>query len=90
MRAALAQKLKNNEWALQSYQMLSQRDPENGRWWLGLGIQQERSAQLKKAKESYTKALTMVGLSSQSQAFIRDRINVLASLEQGRINHGSS
>lgn len=83
MRAALAQKLKNNEWALQSYQMLSQRDPENGRWWLGLGIQQERSAQLKKAKESYTKALTMVGLSSQSQAFIRDRINVLASLEQG-------
>ncbi|GLT15069.1 tetratricopeptide repeat protein [Vibrio algivorus] len=83
MRAALAQKLKNNEWALQSYQMLSQRDPENGRWWLGLGIQQERSAQLKEAKESYTKALTMVGLSSQSQAFIRDRINVLKSLEQG-------
>ncbi|WP_333909550.1 tetratricopeptide repeat protein [Vibrio algivorus] len=83
MRAALAQKLKNNEWALQSYQMLSQRDPENGRWWLGLGIQQERSAQLKEAKESYTKALTMVGLSSQSQAFIRDRINVLKSLDQG-------
>ncbi|MCF7353823.1 hypothetical protein [Vibrio sp. CK2-1] len=83
MRAALAQKLKNNEWALQSYQMLSQRDPENGRWWLGLGIQQERSAQLKEAKESYTKALTMVGLSSQSQAFIRDRINVLTTLEQG-------
>lgn len=83
MRAALAQKLKNNEWALQSYQMLSQRDPENGRWWLGLGIQQERSAQLKEAKESYTKALTMVGLSSQSHAFIRDRINVLTTLEQG-------
>ncbi|WP_027697765.1 tetratricopeptide repeat protein [Vibrio litoralis] len=83
MRAALAQKLKNNEWALQSYQMLSQRDPENGRWWLGLGIQQERSAQLKEAKESYTKAINKVGLSSQSQAFIRDRINVLTSLEQG-------
>ncbi|MGO2341478.1 tetratricopeptide repeat protein [Vibrio litoralis] len=83
MRAALAQKLKNNEWALQSYQMLSKRDPENGRWWLGLGIQQERSAQLKEAKESYTKAINKVGLSSQSQAFIRDRINVLTSLEQG-------
>lgn len=83
MRAALAQQLKNNDWAKQSYQMLTQRDPENGRWWLGLGIQQERSAELSSAKESYTKALTMVGLSSQSQAFIRDRLAVLTSLEQG-------
>lgn len=83
MRAALAQKLKKNEWALQSYQILSKRDPDNGRWWLGLGIQQERKADLAQAKESYTKALTMVGLSSQSQAFIRDRLAVLSSLEQG-------
>lgn len=83
MRAALAQKLKQNEWAKQSYEMLTQRDPENGRWWLGLAIQQERSAERKKAKDSYTKALTMVGLSSQSQSFIRDRIAVLTSLEQG-------
>lgn len=83
MRAALAQKLKQNDWAKQSYEMLTQRDSENGRWWLGLGIQQERSAELKQAKDSYTKALTMVGLSSQSQSFIRDRIAVLTSLEQG-------
>lgn len=83
MRAALAQKLKQNEWAKQSYEMLTQRDPENGRWWLGLAIQQERSAELKQAKDSYTKALTMVGLSSQSQSFIRDRIAVLTSLERG-------
>lgn len=83
MRAALAQKLKQNDWAKQSYEMLTQRDPENGRWWLGLAIQQERSAELKQAKDSYTKALTMVGLSSQSQSFIRDRIAVLTSLERG-------
>lgn len=83
MRAALAQQLKNNQVAKQSYQMLTQRDPDNGRWWLGLGIQQERNAELAAAKESYTKALTMVGLSSQSQAFIRDRLALLATLEGG-------
>lgn len=83
MRAALAQQLKNNDWALQSYQMLIKRDAENGRWWLGLGIQQERTSDLKGAKESYTKALTMVGLSSQSQSFMRKRLAVLNNLEQG-------
>ncbi|MGO2322435.1 tetratricopeptide repeat protein [Vibrio casei] len=83
MRAALSQQLKNNDWALQSYQMLTKRDPENARWWLGLGIQQERAAQSNEALESYNKALTMVGLSSQSQSFVRDRVALLKSLEQG-------
>lgn len=83
MRAALSQQLKKNDWALQSYQMLTKRDPENARWWLGLGIQQERAAQSNEALESYNKALTMVGLSSQSQSFVRDRIALLTSLEQG-------
>lgn len=83
MRAALSQQLKSDDLALQSYQMLIKRDAENGRWWLGLGIQQERTSDLKGAKESYTKALTMVGLSSQSQNFIRKRLAVLNNLEQG-------
>ncbi len=83
MRAALAQQLKSDDLALQSYQMLIKRDAENGRWWLGLGIQQERASDLQGAKESYTKALTMVGLSSQSQSFMRNRLAVLNNLEQG-------
>ncbi|MGO2507624.1 MAG: tetratricopeptide repeat protein [Vibrio hibernica] len=83
MRAALAQQLKSDDLALQSYQMLIKRDAENGRWWLGLGIQQERALDLQGAKESYTKALTMVGLSSQSQSFMRKRLAVLNNLEQG-------
>ena len=83
MRAALAQQLKSDDLALQSYQMLIKRDAENGRWWLGLGIQQERASDLQGAKESYTKALTMVGLSSQSQSFMRKRLAVLNNLEQG-------
>lgn len=73
-RAGLAQQLKNYPIALESYQMLVRRDKDNGKWWLGLGIQQERSAQYSQAKASYQKALNRVGLSAQTNSFIRERI----------------
>ncbi|MDP2572997.1 MSHA biogenesis protein MshN [Vibrio penaeicida] len=73
-RAGLAQQLKNYPIALESYQMLVRRDKDNGKWWLGLGIQQERSAQYSQAKSSYQKALNRVGLSAQTNSFIRERI----------------
>lgn len=82
LRAALAQKSKFNDIALESYQLLIQKEANNGRWWLGLAIQQERAFQLPEAKQSYLQAQNKVGLSVQSQAFIRDRLNVLASLEE--------
>ncbi|MGR5234201.1 tetratricopeptide repeat protein [Vibrio rotiferianus] len=81
MRAALAQKQKQTEFALESYQLLTQREPENARWWLGLAIQQERKVQIKAAVHSYQQALGKVGVSNQSQAFIRDRLNILKQLE---------
>jgi len=82
LRAALAQKEKRDELALQSYQQLVQREPDSGRWWMGLGIQQERAFQLSEAKFSYTQALTKLGLSGQSQQFIRDRLALIKSLEE--------
>ncbi|CAH1536869.1 MSHA biogenesis protein MshN [Vibrio rotiferianus] len=81
MRAALAQKQKQTEFALESYQLLTQREPENARWWLGLAIQQERKVQIKAAVYSYQQALGKVGVSNQSQAFIRDRLSILKQLE---------
>lgn len=56
-RAGLAQQLKNYPIALESYQMLVRRDKDNGKWWLGLGIQQERSAQYSQAKYHIRKHL---------------------------------
>lgn len=82
LRAALAQKSQHNDLALESYQQLTQQDANNGRWWLGLAIQQERAFELPQAKQSYQQALLKVGLSTQSQTFIRDRLAVLASLEE--------
>ncbi|MFM2658570.1 tetratricopeptide repeat protein [Vibrio owensii] len=84
MRAALAQKQKQNEIALESYQLLTQREPENARWWLGLAIQQERALAFTPAIASYKQALGKVGISNQSQAFIRDRLNILKQLESAQ------
>ncbi|MDV6253631.1 tetratricopeptide repeat protein [Vibrio sp. EA2] len=84
MRAVLAQKQKQDDIALESYQLLTQRDPENARWWMGLGIQQERALQFTSAISSYNKALEKVGISNQSQAFIRDRLTVLKQLENAQ------
>ena len=59
-----------------------QLEPQNGRWWLGLGIQQERAFELDNAQKSYQQALNKVGLSSQSQQFIRDRLALLGRLKE--------
>ncbi|NVD07588.1 tetratricopeptide repeat protein [Vibrio sp. JPW-9-11-11] len=82
LRAALAQKQKQDEIALNSYQQLVRLEPDSGRWWLGLAIQQERAFELVQAKASYGEALTKLGLSSQSQQFIRDRLALIRRLEE--------
>lgn len=82
LRAALAQKNNQNALAQESYQQLVAIEPENGRWWLGYGIQLERGFKLPEATSAYQQALNKVGLSSSSQQFIRDRLNVLSTLEE--------
>lgn len=84
MRAALAQKLKRDSIALESYQRLTQMESTNARWWLGLAIQQERAADFKSAQFSYQQALSTVGISNQSQRFVKDRLALLQSLESGQ------
>ncbi|GAD75511.1 hypothetical protein VAZ01S_026_00170 [Vibrio azureus NBRC 104587] len=81
MRAILAQKNKQTPVALESYHLLVQRQPANARWWLGLAIQQERENQFKEARSSYLSALRKVGISNQSQDFIRQRLHHLQQQE---------
>ncbi|MCC4817877.1 MSHA biogenesis protein MshN [Vibrio lentus] len=82
MRAALSQKSQQEEIALESYKKLVEVDSDNARWWLGLAIQQERQLDFSAAKESYQGALTRVGISSQSQNFVRDRLKIIDALEE--------
>ncbi|UTT85705.1 tetratricopeptide repeat protein [Vibrio pelagius] len=81
MRAALSQKAQRETIALESYQKLTEIEQDNARWWLGLAIQQERQLMFEDAKQSYQNALVRVGISSQSQSFIRDRLKVISDLE---------
>lgn len=79
-RAALATKNHLNRMALESYQQLVILQPNNARWWLGLGIQQERANQVELAKNAYEQALTHVGISSSSIAFVQERLQVLETV----------
>ncbi|NVJ56667.1 MAG: MSHA biogenesis protein MshN [Vibrionaceae bacterium] len=81
LRGALAQKNNQDAMAMESYQKLVEMEPDSGRWWLGLGIQQERMLEFDNAKASYHKALEGMGLSGQSHQFIIDRLNLIQQLE---------
>ncbi len=81
LRAALSQQVKNQEIATETYQILTQRAPDNARWWLGLAIQQERALEYQKAYHSYQAAINKVGVSKQTQAFIRERLTLLKDLQ---------
>lgn len=81
LRGVLAQKNNQDEIALTSYKKLVMLEPESGRWWLGLAIQQERALEFESAQQSYTKALKGLGLSGQSQQFVRDRLAMIEQLE---------
>lgn len=81
LRGALAQKNSQDAMAMESYQKLVEMEPDSGRWWLGLGIQQERTLEFDDAKASYYKALEGMGLSGQSHQFIIDRLNLIKQLE---------
>ncbi len=82
MRAGLAQQLKNDEVAYESYHLLTQKEDENARWWLGLAIQQERKQEYLSALHSYQQAMERVGVSKQTLTFIQNRIKWLNSLEE--------
>lgn len=86
MRAALAQKLGEHVMASSSYQWLTEHDPADGRWWLGLGVSSERQKQYLEAKKAYHRAMKAGGLSQQSMNFARDRLAYLAQVQQGAAN----
>ncbi|WP_188014012.1 tetratricopeptide repeat protein [Photobacterium damselae] len=77
MRGALAQEVKNNAIALNSYQQLLNRQPQNGRWWLGLAIAAERSNNKAKATMAYQQALKYGHISQPSIQFAQQRLALL-------------
>jgi MSHA biogenesis protein MshN len=75
-RAALAQELSQTSLAASSYRLLAQAQPEEARWWLGLGISLDKQGRPLAALDAYRKALGLP-LSAGSRHFVQQRIGQL-------------
>ena len=77
-RAALAEKIGKYEIAEQDYQMLVRRNPLEAKWWLGLGVAQDKQQLSQRAIDSYLQAQQLKQLPAQVEDFVEQRIQLLA------------
>jgi MSHA biogenesis protein MshN len=72
--ANIAQQLQRWPLALNGYQRLTQLQPTQANWWLGLAIAQDSEGQFQQAIESYNNALFQGNLSPDAKQFIQQRL----------------
>jgi MSHA biogenesis protein MshN len=76
-RAALAERLSQYIDAHKDYKILITREPQNAKWWLGLGVSQDKLKRPQQALASYQYAKDLKQLPSQVDDFVKQRIAVL-------------
>jgi len=77
-RAALAESLEEYEIAQHDYQLLVDRNPSEAKWWLGLGVSQDKQMLGPQAIASYEQAKSLNQLPQQVDSFVEQRIRLLA------------
>ena len=77
-RAALAEKTGNYVIAQEDYLLLVQRNPNDAKWWLGLGVSQDKQKLSEQAISSYQQAQSLNQLPQQVDTFVAQRIQLLA------------
>jgi len=75
--ANTAQQLGKFDAAIYAYKILVQLQPQNARWWLGLGVAHDSNGQFNRAAQAYQSALGQGGLSESAANFARQRITEL-------------
>ncbi len=75
--AALQQKIAHHQEAVQLYRQALKKQPQNGVWWMGLGISLQAEADLVEAINAYKQAKNQSGLSPELHAFIDQRLTQL-------------
>ena len=75
--AALQQRAGNHVAAAETYAALVGVRPEQGLWWMGLGISLEAEQRDAAAHAAYEHAARDARLSAQVAAFVRERLSVL-------------
>lgn len=75
----LAQKQNNYSVAEQSFRQLAQREPNQGRWWMGLAYALDSQQKYTDAKLAYQQALSQGNLSTQSKVYVDNRLMQLGA-----------
>lgn len=75
--AALLQRNEQHKQAAEHYQQVLQKSPQNGVWWMGLGISLQADQRLDEAREAFKRAKASNSLSPELHAFVDTRLNQL-------------
>lgn len=74
--AAIHQQLKNFDLAAQLYRQIVMVQPNEGKWWVGLGAALDAQQQTNAAQEAYQRAAMLHTLDPNLQAFVDSRLSV--------------
>jgi MSHA biogenesis protein MshN len=76
--AGVLQREQRHGEAAQHYREALKLSPQNGVWWMGLGISLQAEQHLPEAREAYTRARAANGLTPELQAFIDRKLELLS------------
>ena len=77
LQGALAQQLGDTDIAYQSYYQLAAYQPNDSRWWLGLGVALDQQSNFTDAVEAYRRVQRLTNATPSVLAFVRQRITEL-------------
>jgi MSHA biogenesis protein MshN len=75
--AALQQRQSRHEEAVAHYQIALKLAPNNGLWLMGMGISLQALQRKEEARDAYQRALSSNSLSTQLQAYVKQKLNEL-------------